>query len=114
MVELEYGVPLVVKLDQYANNNQPAILCYEKEAVEDGTSVGLYGILTVNLDNGYVDLCNQDEDGEWFYQYVDVNNWPGIEDALADCDWCEDTGIEWPSGYVKYPLYKFRKEAFDA
>ena len=111
MVGFEYDVPLVAKLDQYAVNSQPAILCYEKEAVDDGTSVGLYGILTVNLDDGYVEVCNGNDDN-WFYQYVDVNNWPGIEDVLAGCSWCKPTGIVKPSGYVEYPLYKFNKEAF--
>lgn len=108
-----FDVELVCKLDKYVDNNQPAILCYEKQAIDDGTSIGLYGILTVNLDDGYVDLCNQDADGDWFYQYVDINNWPGIQETLKQCDWCEDAGIELQSGYVKYPLYKFRKEAFD-
>lgn len=114
MVTFEYDVPLVGKLDEYTANHQPAILCFEKQAVEEGMCTGPYGILTINLGDDYVDLCNQDVDGDWFYQYLDVNNWPDIEDALADCDWCEPAGIIMPSGYVKYPLYKFRKEAFNA
>lgn len=114
MVTFEYDIELACKLDEYTANHQPAILCFEKQAIDDGTCCGPYGILTVNLGDDYVDLCNQDVDGDWFYQYIDVNNWPGIEDTLADYDWCEPVGIIMPSGYVKYPLYKFRKEAFNA
>lgn len=113
MVTFEYDIELVCKLSEYAANHQPAILCFEKQVVNDGTNIGPYGVLTVNLDDGYVDLCNQDEDSGWFYQYVDVNNWPDIKKALEQCSWCKDAGIELQSGYVKYPLYKFKKEAFN-
>jgi hypothetical protein len=85
---------------QYGSGQQLAILCFVEDADE---MRGMYGALTVNLDDP---MC-EPFDSDYAMQYIDVNNWPGIEDALAGCDWCQRTGDRMRSGFVEYPLYIF-------
>lgn len=82
---------------QYGSGRQLAILC-----LIEGTGE-VYGVLTVNLDDP---MC-EPFDGDYAMQYVDVNNWLGIEDVLEGCNWCERTGARQRSGFVEYPLYIF-------
>lgn len=100
------GYTLSAFVDKYKTNNTPCIIC-EDEFGE------VYGILTVNLDDPIISTMNMDQDDPWFYQYVNISDWPRIEDDLASCDWCEPTGWTKRSGFVNFPIYKFDKEVFN-
>ena len=86
-----------VEEDRYYTNGQLAILVFDEDDNE------FYGVLTVNLDDPRCDLINNGLK----MQYLDVNNWPNIEEILADYLWLEKTDISKQSGYVNYPLYMF-------
>lgn len=94
---------------QYGSCKQPAILCFDDTDPECSVASGIpYGILTVNLDHP---ACEPLNDGETLMQFLDINNWPGIESILADHkDWCEPAGFTERCGFVEYPLWYFSSE----
>ena len=95
---------------QYGSCRQPAILCFDDADPECSVASGCpYGVLTVNLD---APECEPMGDGMPLMQFLDVNNWPGIEWILqhGDVDWCEPAGAVVQSGYVKYPLYYWSQD----
>lgn len=85
----EYDV--IIVRDIYADNNNLAIMLYEKETGES------LAVLTVNLDS---DLPIE-------YGFVDVNNCPWAEDFIKENKLGEHTRQFWFSGFCAYPLYKF-------
>lgn len=93
---------------QYGSCKQLAILCFDNTDPECNVASGIpYGVLTVNLDDPW---CEPKENDEHGYQYLDINNWPGIQwilDHDADADWAEPTDVEAKSGFVTYPIWKF-------
>ena len=95
----------------YGSYKQPAILAFDNSDEECCEASGCpYGVLTVNLD---APQCEPMEDGMPFMQFLDINNWPGIEWILGHddhVDWCEKTGFKMQSGYVKYPCYYWDPE----
>ena len=96
---------LTVRRSMYQHGDmQPAILCFDNNDPECCEQNGVpYGVLTVNLNHP---ACAQYDD-LLVMQFVDVNNWPGIEDILKDCMWCEPSQAYVQSGFVKYPIYIF-------
>lgn len=93
---------------QYGSCKQLAILCFDDTDPECCVASGIpYGVLTVNLDDP---RCEPFDDEQYAIQFLDVNNWPGIEKVLADCDWAQPTGAYQHSGFVKYPLWIFDTE----
>lgn len=95
---------LLCKRAAYNDGKTPAVLAYDPD---DGELMGEpYGVLTVNLGDYHVNELNMERDAV-FYAYLDVNNWPGIEEIMADSDWCGPEGTERASGFVTYPLYWF-------
>lgn len=90
---------------QYGSCQQPAILCFDNSDYECSEASGIpYGILTVNLDDP---RCEPAGDDLPLMQFLDVNNWPGIESILHDVDWAEPSGDFVQSGFVRYPIYLF-------
>lgn len=93
---------------QYGDCDQLAILCYDNADPECSVASGNpYGVLTVNLDD---ERCVPWGDDEYMMQFVDVNNWPGIEWVLNHderVDWAQPTNAKRTSGFVTYPIYIF-------
>ena len=95
---------LTCKKEDYEDGKSPAVLVYDPD---DPELYGMpYGCITVNLGDYHVNEFNLARDAV-FYAYLDVNNWFGIEELLADSDWCGPEGTERTSGFVTYPLYWF-------
>ena len=91
---------------QYGSCKQLAILCYDDADPECSVASGCpYGVLTVNLDDP---RCEPLGDEEYAMQFLDVNNWPGIEKLLEDCEWAQPTGDSMRSGFVEYPIWMFK------
>ena len=91
---------------QYGSCNQLAILCFDDADPECSSAIGIpYGVLTVNLDDP---RCEPWDDDEYAMQYLDVNNWPGIEQVLAGCEWAQPTEAKQQSGFVTYPIWMFK------
>ncbi len=92
---------------QYGSCKQLAILCFDDTDPECCVASGIpYGVLTVNLDDPRCEPI----DGQYQMQFLDVNNWPGIEwilDHDEGVDWLEKTNDKQQSGFVTYPLYIF-------
>lgn len=86
-------VEVVMQLTSYSNNNQLAILLYEKETGE------YYCDLSVNV----VDF--PDENKYWDYIAVDVNNCPNAEEFIQRNQLWElvDYIQSW---FVSYPIYR--------
>ena len=92
---------------QYGSGNQPAILCFDNTDPECSVASGIpYGVLTVNLDDP---SCEHEDEDMPLMQFLDTNNWPGIEWLLRheEVSWCEPTGVITQSGFVRYPMYYF-------
>lgn len=90
---------------QYGSCKQPALLTFDDSNPMCSVASGIpYGILTVNLDDP---ACEPIDGAEMLMQFIDVNDWPGIEEILADVDWIEATDYKVRSGFVEYPLYIF-------
>ena len=85
----EYDV--VAVRDTYADNNNLAIMLYEKGTGES------FAVLTVNLDDKL----------PIEYGFVDVNNCPWAEDFIKENKLGEHTKQFGYSGFCLYPLYKF-------
>lgn len=81
----------IIVRDTYTDNNNLAIMLYEKETGES------LAVLTVNLDS---DLPIE-------YGFVDVNNCPWAEDFIKENKLGEHTRQFGYSGFCVYPLYKF-------
>ena len=95
---------LLCKRAEYNEGKSPAVLAFDPDEKE---LWGMpYGCITVNLDDYHVAELNMAKDNV-FYAYIDVNNWPGIEEILSYSDWCGPEGTERTSGFVTYPLYWF-------
>ena len=99
---------------QYGSGDQLAILAFDENDEECCIASGMpYGVLTVNLgDNTQwtMALAFLDQQDKWGIQYVDINNWPGIEWVLdhdPNVDWLKPVGVKTRSGFVTYPLYAF-------
>lgn len=93
---------------QYGSCKQLAILCFDNTDPECCVASGCpYGVLTVNLDDP---RCEPLDDEGYAMQFLDVNNWPGIEKVLADCSWAEPTRDKQRSGFVEYPIWIFDTE----
>jgi len=111
MVELNWhGRNLTVKRGeyQYGSCKQLAILCFDNSDWECSEASGCpYGVLTVNLDDP---RCEPFDDEQYVMQFLDVNNWPGIDKVLADCDWAQPTSSSQCSGFVEYPIWIFDTE----
>lgn len=91
---------------QYGSCKQLALLCFDNDDWECSVESGMpYGVLTVNLDAPQAEPLADDAIEQ--FQFLDVNNWPGIEKVLENCDWAEDTSFRLQSGFVTYPLYAF-------
>lgn len=92
----------------YGSGKQPAIMCFDEADEECNLASGFpYGVLTVNLDHPVTEF---DEDDGVYMQFLDVNNWPGIEDILKDVVWCQPVHAYCRSGFVNYPIYIFNAD----
>lgn len=93
---------------QYGSCKQLALLCFDDADPECSVASGCpYGILTVNLDDP---RCEPWGDDDYNMQFLDVNNWPGIEWILNhddNVDWAEPTMAKQQSGFVTYPIWIF-------
>ena len=101
------GRELVVRRSwyNYGSGRQPAILCFDEHDEECCTQSGIpYGLLTVNLDHPATEY---DPDDKVVMQFLDVNNWPGIEEILSDVMWCQPAHAYCQSGFVNYPIWIF-------
>lgn len=84
---------------QFGSCKQLALLAFE-----DRSCSGIpYGVFTVNLDDPRCEPI----DTRYAMQFVDTNNWPGIEEALSDVEWAEHTDNKAQSGYCTYPIWIF-------
>lgn len=103
------GMDLTVMRGEYnwGSGKQLAILCFDDTDPECDVASGIpYGILTVNLDDPRCEPLDED----YACQFLDVNNWPGIEWILShddNVDWAEPTRASQQSGFVNYPLWMF-------
>lgn len=93
---------------QYGSCKQLAILAFDDDDWECSVASGNpYGVLTVNLDDP---RCEPFGDEEFMMQFLDVNNWPGIEWVLQHdelVDWAQPTKDKQQSGFVSYPIWIF-------
>lgn len=93
---------------QFGSCKQLALLCFDDADPECSVASGCpYGVLTVNLDDP---RCEPLDDAEYGMQFLDVNNWPGIEWILSHddrVDWAEQTKDKQQSGFVSYPIWIF-------
>ena len=90
---------------QYGSFNQPAYLCFDDADPECSVASGNpYGVLSVNLNHP---ATEHEDDDNLYMQFVDVNNWPGIEDILDRVMWCQSARAYCQSGFVRYPIYIF-------
>lgn len=109
MAELSWnGRNLTIKRGeyQYGSCKQLAILCFDNTDPECSEASGCpYGVLTVNLDDARCEPLG--DDSRYATQFLDVNNWPGIEKVLADCDWAQPIDASLRSGFVEYPIWIF-------
>lgn len=96
---------------RYGSCKQLALLCFDDTDPECDVASGIpYGVFTVNLDDP---RCEPLDDDEYAMQFLDVNNWPGIEWILKhddSIDWAEPTGDSIRSGFVNYPLWIFKTD----
>ena len=105
-------VEVCVGYDTYSNNNSLAVLllsreednCTEQIICNDSTGTPflyneVFGVITVNLESSK-DLPADE-------QYVDVNNYPEIENWLIDNNLASPLGRTETSGRINYPLYRF-------
>ncbi len=90
---------LSLEISSYRNNNTLAIKAYEYD--EEFECDFPCSNITVNLPHGFADDHTQ---------YVDTNNWPGIDEFLIDAGIAEDTDIMGVSGFCIYPLMEFNLE----
>ena len=101
------GRDLIVRRSwySYGNGRQPAFLCFDEADEECNLESGIpYGVLTINLDHSATEW---DERDFAYMQFIDTNNWPGIEDILKDVTWCQPIGAYVQSGFCTYPIYIF-------
>ena len=86
-------VEVIMQITSYSNNNQLAILLYEKETGE------YYCDLSVNVTDFPKDMNHVD------YMAVDINNCPNAEEFIKRNDLWElvDYVHSW---FVSYPIYK--------
>ena len=96
-VEKEYSCYLMK--GQYFYDKSLALVFYEDEDYSP------YGTLTVCLEGA--ELTND------YSAFVDVNNWPDIENFIKENNLGEPTGRKIKSGYVVYPEYTFNKDIVD-
>lgn len=57
-----------------------------------------------------ITVCLRDPDLAPDESYVDVNNFPGVLELIADLNLGTPTGKTRQSGYVTYPVVKFNKD----
>ena len=106
-------IEVCVGYDTYSNNGSLAVLllsreednCTEQIICNDSTGTPflyneVFGVITVNLESS-TDLPADE-------QYVDVNNFPQIENWLIDNNLASPLGRTETSGRVNYPLYRFK------
>ena len=92
-------IEVCVGYDTYSNNNSLAVLLLSR--LEDKCMYNeVFGVITVNLESST--YLPADE------QYVDVNNYPQIENWLIDNNLASPLGRTETSGRVNYPLYRFK------
>lgn len=93
---------------QYGSHKQLALLAFDDADPGCTVASGIpYGVLTVNLDDP---RCEPLDGEEYGMQFLDVNNWPGIEWVLnhdEDVDWAQQTNDKQRSGFVSYPIWIF-------
>ena len=97
-------IEVCVGYDTYSNNNSLAVLLLsrgEENCSEQNISNNyeLFGVITVNLMSSAGIPADE--------QYVDVNNYPQIENWLIDNNLASPLGKTETSGRVNYPLYRF-------
>lgn len=105
-------IEVCVGYDTYSNNNSLAVLllsrgeenCSEQILSNDTADVPflyneVFGVITVNLESSTGLPADE--------QYVDVNNYPQIENWLIDNNLASPLGRIKTSGRVNYPLYRF-------
>ena len=91
-------VEVCVGYDTYSNNNSLAVLLLSR--LEDKCMYNeVFGVITVNLESSTGLPADE--------QYVDVNNYPQIEDWLIGNNLASPLGRTETSGRVNYPLYRF-------
>lgn len=82
-------IDILLSVEEYANNDQLAVLLYEKETGE------YYADLSVFVEN-FTDKT---------HMAVDINNFPGGEDLIKDYDlWTLVNYVH--SWFVSYPVYE--------
>ena len=60
-----------------------------------------------------VTVCIPDTNPDDYCAFVDVNNWPEIEEFILKNKIGEPTGVKVKSGYVTYPEYRFNPALID-
>ena len=81
----------------YGDNLAIMLYCFDKELGGEEP----FASLTVNLD--YKGLSENEA-------FVDTNNCPWAKEFIKANALGEFTGLEFPSGYCMYPLYRFNLE----
>ncbi len=97
-VKTDYGKYIITRIEigTYSYGNNLAIELFSLN--EEWNCEEPFATLTVNLDyNGL-------KENEAF---IDINNCPWAKDFISENKLGKFTGIEWPSGYCIYPLYRF-------
>lgn len=99
---------------QYGSCKQLALLCFDDSDPECSVASGNpYGVLTVNLNDP---RCEPYGNGEHMMQFLDVNNWPGIDWIMKHdetIDWAQPTEAKQQSGFVTYPIWIFKVDLIE-
>lgn len=102
--------PVTLRFTKYTQNQALAV-----QLIGAAAPWSPFATLTVNLPDVPLDILKM-----WFGEnlpdtntlaFVDTNNCPWVEEFLKDNGIAEDTGIQMPSGFCTYPLYRFNLES---
>ena len=87
------NIEILLVVEEYTNNNQLAILLYEKETWEYYTDLSVF----------------VEEFSDKSYMAVDINNFPDAENLIKENNLCHLVDYV-HSGFVTYPVYEMDLE----